>query len=241
MRFAVRAFFASLLLAVSMPVFAAPFTVTAQLTGDPRLSNPDNIVVNVTITGDTLSNVTSWVVAPFSVAHPSSTLDAFGFNVLLNPGVAASFGNFSPTGWTAPSVDATLAGSGATTFQFVFNDPPKPINNVTNLIPLTFDMTLSAGTFSLDTFLLAPTSFSNDCALGGAKLGAHVRSLNPLDDESDSGVVFGDYVPPVCQVNCDGNGGDTGNGGDNVPEPTTMSLVGLGLIAAGIASRGLRR
>lgn len=236
MRTCVRAIVASLMLAVSSPAIAAPFVVTSQLTGDPRLSNPDNIVVNVTITGDTLSNVTQWVIAPASTFHPNIVLDAFGFNVLLPGGVSVAFGDFSPEEWGAPSISANLAGSGATQFQFVFLDPPKPINNVTNLIPLTFSMTLSAGTFTPGVFLFAPTSVSNDGVLGGAQLGAHLRSLNASEDESDSGVAFGNFTyQPPCEVDCDP--GDPGDPGDPVPEPTVIALIGMGLIGASLASR----
>ena len=60
---------------------AVPFTVTSVLTGDFRASNPDNLLVNVTITGDTTSNVTNWLVDLDMAAHPSARLGVFAFNI----------------------------------------------------------------------------------------------------------------------------------------------------------------
>ena len=60
---------------------AVPFTVTSVLTGDARPDNPDNLFVNVTITGDTTSNVTNWLVDLDSPAHSSARLGSFAFNI----------------------------------------------------------------------------------------------------------------------------------------------------------------
>ena len=77
---------------------AEPFTITSVLTGDFRANNPDNLLVNVTITGDTDSNVTNWLVdLDMAASHPSATLDVFAFNLATSLGQSVTFSVFSPS------------------------------------------------------------------------------------------------------------------------------------------------
>src|SRR3569832_1163822 len=74
---------------------AIPFQITSQLTGDPRPENPDYLVVDVTVTGDTTSNLVSRLVDLNSPVHPDMKLHEFYFNVSGNA-IDYSFSNFSP-------------------------------------------------------------------------------------------------------------------------------------------------
>jgi hypothetical protein len=199
---------------------AAPVVVTASLVGDPRISNPDNLLIDVTITFDTTSNVANWVVDINSPLHPNAKLDEFYFNMI---GAASdySFSAFSPLGWTITS-PATTSGGGGISFNFEALDPPgqpnaADVNNATNL---TFTMTKTTGNFLVSDFLTASSSCSNDATLGCGQLGAHLQSLVAGQGTSDSGFLLGNYEE------------DGGGGQQEVPEPLTLALVGLGLLAA---------
>src|SRR3569832_3030298 len=94
---------------------AIPFQITSLLTGDPRPEIPDYLVVDVTVTGDTTSNLVSWLVDLISPVHPDLKLHEFFINVC---GIAMdySFSNFSPLSWTAQVNDVVKgAGAGGTT------------------------------------------------------------------------------------------------------------------------------
>src|SRR5687767_8528614 len=84
------------------------FTVNGLLTGDTRPGNPDNLFVNVTITGDTDSNQAFWTVDINSPAHPNIKLDEFYFN-MFGSASDYTFSGFDPTGWTVSS-PATVRG-----------------------------------------------------------------------------------------------------------------------------------
>ena len=91
----------AVLAVASAGVFATPFTITAQLTGDARQAsgeNPENLVVDVTIVSDTTSNIASWTVDINSPLHPNIKLDEFYFN-LVGSASDYSFSNFSPSDW----------------------------------------------------------------------------------------------------------------------------------------------
>ena len=197
---------------------AEPFTISAVLTGDFRTNNPDNLLVNVTITGDTTSNLTNWLVdLDMASAHPNATLGVFAFNIVTTELV--TFSNFSPSTWSVTSGD-NVPGSGGADFRFETNDPAGSANNVTNLQSLTFDATLGTGNWSLSNFLSAPYSTGGGIPDPGAQLGAHIRSLSTAGCSgcSNSGFASGNYQPPTSSV----------------PEPTTLLLMGLGMVGAGI-------
>ena len=206
-------------LAAAPQAEAVPFTVTAVLTGDFRAANPDNLLVNVTITGDTTSNVTNWLVDLDMASHPSATLGVFAFNILTESTQSVSFSNFSPATWTVTSGD-NVPGSGSADFRFETNDPAGSANNVTNLQSLSFIATLNTGNWSASNFLSAPYSTGGGIPDPGAQLGAHIRSLSTAGCSgcSDSGFASGNYQPPTSSV----------------PEPTTLLLMGLGMVGAGI-------
>lgn len=199
-------------------VQAVPVTITASLVGDPRPSNPDNLFIDVTITFDTGGNVANWTVDINSPLHPNAKLDEFYFNMAGNL-ANYSFSGFSPTGWAITS-PASVAGGGNISFNFEALDPPQQPNaaNVTNSTNLTFTMTKGIGNFLVTDFLSATSTCSNDVTLGCGQLGAHLQSLGPQD--RDSGILLGNYR--------EGGGG----GQQDVPEPLTLALVGVGLLAA---------
>ena len=62
---------------------AAPFVITSELVGDGRAGNPDGLNIDVTITGDTTSEFTNWVIdLDMAVSHPDAALHEF----LCEPG-----------------------------------------------------------------------------------------------------------------------------------------------------------
>jgi hypothetical protein len=202
---------------------AEPFTIQAVLTGDFRASNPDNIVLDVTIMGDTTSNVTSWIVDLNSPLHPDAFLGTFAFSI---DGVSysdVSFSNFSPDAWSFSIAPGTnVPGSGGADFVFESNDPAGS-SNVTNSIPLTFTATLTSGTWSPTMFTDAPLATGGGIPSPGAQLGAHVRSLSTAGCAgcSDSGFASGNYA--------------------SVPEPSSLSLLALGAVLLGSKVRSRRK
>jgi hypothetical protein len=206
---------------------AIPFTVNSQLTGDFRSGNPDGLVVNVTITGDTTSNVTNWLVdLDMAASHPSARLGVFAFNVSTEWFQYVTFSNFSPSSWTMTSGN-NVPGSGGADFRFETNDPAGSSNNVTNSQSLSFTATLNsifggAQTWSEANFLNAALSTGGGIPDPGAQMGAHIQSLSTAGCTgcSDSGFASGNYTPT-----------------SSVPEPTTLLLMGLGLAAAGFGRR----
>lgn len=204
---------------------ASPINISAQLTGDPRLDAPyQNLLINISIIGDTTSNIVNWLVDIASPTHPSAKLDEFYFNMVA-PASQYSFSNLLPAGWAVES-PATTAGGGNITPTFFFEalDPSGPPNalDVTNTQNLSFEMTKSAGNFTAADFLNAATSCSTNETLGCGQLGAHLLGLGP--DGEASGFLFGNFIDELRPP-------------QEVPEPASLALVGLGFLALVAASR----
>lgn len=203
---------------------ATPFYVTAQLSGDPRAANPDDILIDVTVWWDPAVNAYDayWTVDLNSPAHPDAKLGAFGFN-MLGLGADYTFSGFAPAAWSI-SGPTFVPGTGNMNFMFVANDPALPGNDVTNAVALSFTMTKSAmvGPLDVSDFLGAPVSCSNDAALDCHQLAAHVQSLAG----GASGAAVGDYSLDFPRP---------------VPEPASLILFGSGLLAAASARRFRRK
>jgi hypothetical protein len=206
--------------------WAEPIYVYAQLTGDPRAANPDNLFVNVTISWLDGASTADWTVdlSGMKGFHDSVKLDEFGFNLAAG---SYSFSAFDPTGWAVTAGDA-LQGSGGMSFLFSALDPsgPPKADDVTIYRKLTFTMT-KVGALSVSDFFGAPSTCSSDQVLGCAQLGAHLQSLTMGGGATtDSGVALGDYsqdLPPA------------------IPEPASMILFGTGLIGAASIRRFRRK
>ena len=82
MRFAKLPIPTVLLALYAATAWGSAFAITSELTGGPRVANPDNLVVNVTIVGDTTSSTVIWTVDINSPLHPNVKLDEFYFNMV---------------------------------------------------------------------------------------------------------------------------------------------------------------
>jgi hypothetical protein len=206
----------------AQPVEAVPFLLTTDLTGDFRAENPDNLLVHVTVSGDTTSNLTQWTVDLDSSLYLNLTLGGFFFNLANPTGTSLTFLNFSRASWAVEATTQNAQGSGGAIFEFRASDPPGSSNNVTNSTSLTFTARLNGGLWDPSMLLNAPLSDGGGIPDPGAQMGAHLRSaIAPCSSGcTDSGFASGSFQPPT-----------------SVPEPTTLLLSGLGLIGAAMARR----
>ena len=187
---------------------ATPISLTLTLTGDPRPQNPDGLEVVVSILGDTTSSVTHWTVdLTMNAEHPNARLDEFGFNLL---GVRS---NYTFGGFNLPYTPSAgnLNGSGGTTFLLTLDDPNGNRYDANNLTSLSFTVTKTSN-FTMNDFLLAPVSCSNDTLLGCNQLGAHLQALAG----GASGVATGNFETPSASV----------------PEPSAVAFLGAGILFA---------
>lgn len=202
---------------------AIPFEITSQLTGDSRKENPDDIGVQVTINGDTDSNVARWFIDLNSSQHPDMKLHEFYFSMSGNA-TDYSFSNFTPVSWTIQANDVVKgAGAGGATFTFELIDPPPghPKVTVANSISISFEMTKSSNFAPID-FINALTT---NTAAGAGQIGAHLQGLNIIGTIGASGFAIGSYEQQSVI---------TPNSVHSVPEPGVLMLMGSGLV--GVAS-----
>lgn len=214
-------------LAIASAMMAAPsaqaFVITSQLTGDPRVRNPDGLVVDVTIKSGQdgiAGNQALWTVDLNSPAHSNIKLGGFFFNLADSIKGAVSFSGFDPTGWAIVSSNGNAEGSGGADFQFELIDSKdiqgKP-DDITNSRSLSFLMSYAGGVLQAADFLNAPSSSSGDLVLGSGQLGAHLQSLTvnsttcSQGECSDSGFAMGNYESEQTSV----------------PEPGTVAALGV--------------
>lgn len=224
------------------PTYADTFPITAQLTGDLRDENPDNIIIDVTITENTsMTNSVNWLIDLNSPYHPDIKLHELYFN-LVGDASDYSFWGFDPTSWTVTSPASVQGANGAsgTTFLFESNDE-NPGTDITNNQSLSFSMTKIDGSeLTVDDFTNADDWDATDSDLNVddilTQIAAHVGGLRDvgadIGDTEGSGFAQGYFIgtpgtvpPPPNQ--------------STVPEPSAILLLGFGLI--GVAGIGRRK
>lgn len=208
---------------------AQAFVLTSQLTGDPRPGNPDNLIIDVTITSgenSVAANQAKFVVDINSPFHSDIKLDDFFFNIdsYTTSDISLVPNSSTPSVWNVFGNGNNANGSGGANFAFSIDrtggNPAGDVNNSTNL---EFIVELNSGNFQQSDFLNADSSTSNDNQLGSGQLGAHLQSLTVNNTTcqqgncSDSGFALGNYEHD--------NGSPPPEPPVSVPEPS--SLFGL--------------
>ena len=230
-----------LLCAMAYPsAYAASFTVTAQLAGDPREENPDGLIVDVTI--DVVDDKADWTIDINSPLHPDIKLDEFYFN-LVEPAsqYEIDLANVDPEDWLVTSENVNVQGGGTGNASFLFEareDQPSAAN-VTNDQNLTFTMYKVAIDSNGEVIVdgngdTTPVNFEETdfydalktlTDLGDAQLGAHLQSLTYYGDGNvteDSGFAVADYNVTNQPT---------------VPVPGSMALLASGLVGLVVIRR----
>ena len=219
----VAALATAVILGSAVTATAEPFTIQAVLTGDFRADDPDNIVLDVTIVGDTTSNVTSWTVDLNSPLHPDGVPGTFAFSI---DGVSysdVSFSNFSPNAWSFSIAPGTnVPGSGGA--NFVFESEIRPEARTT--LPIaTSDVHRHIDERELESAHVhrCPAGDRRRYPVARRAAWRAVQSLSTAGCAgcSDSGFASGNYA--------------------SVPEPGSLSLLALGAVLLGSKVRSRRR
>lgn len=169
----------------------------------------------------TLSGVGAWGVGPFANAYQASTAGLTFTGTLYGDDAGAN----------GPVVLGTLSLVNTTTsFAVALTQfPPVPLGSGTanTVFSGTMDFAPAAGTTGVGGFFQAPTPFAIDINLGA--VGGN--NGNTVYNVSAGGVVT--ITTPVAGSPSTGNFTFL----HKVPEPGALSLVGLALVGAAVASR----